>query len=185
MKSLRHRYTPRKDEQEFCPLSFSPGCTMSWDRAAVAGCPACSRAQLSKDRCLYRAQRTQGWCQPKHHTLLCLQLPGLLYNSTGVKNALSPLQPAQIDRRMVTWMLRECFQMPFQPPYHRYAQERWVYAVQRESVRALCHSRSRVYGSYSWKMEHSDFQLPSRHLCKGIHFFPICFRRMFLHMGNF
>lgn len=93
---------------------------------------------------------------------------------------------ASTDRRMVTWLLwRERFQMPFQPPCRRYAQKRWVYAFQRENVRAVRHARRVVYGSYFWKMEHSDFQLPSRHACKGTHFFPICFRRMFLHMGNF
>lgn len=131
------------------------------------------------------SQHTQGSHQRQAPHAAMPQTPGLLYNSTGVKQY-SVSSIASADRRMVMWvLLREHCQMPFQPPYRRYAQKCWVYAFQRGNVRALCHSKRRVYGSYFWKMEHGDSQLPSRHVCKGTHFFPTCFRRIFLHMGNF
>lgn len=45
---------------------------------------------------LYHVQHTKAHTSAEHRTQLCLELPGLLYNSRGVNTALSPLQPAQI-----------------------------------------------------------------------------------------
>lgn len=185
MKSFRHRYTRRKDGEDFCPLP-SP-LVAPCIRTGLFWLFSCllPAADPSSPHQGSLSQHAQGSHQRQAPHAAMPQTPGLLYNSTGVKQC-SVSSTASADRRMVMWLLlRERCQMPFQQPYCRYAQKRWVYAFQRGNVRALCHSKRRVYGSYFWKMEYSDSQLPSRHVCKGTRFFPICFRRIFLHMGNF
>lgn len=120
-ESFKHRYTPRKDGQQFCalPSPLVAPCISTGLFWLVLPPPVCSRPSSPR----ITARTVHGTRGSRQHQALLTAMPQTprvaIQQHRGKQHSVST--SASTERRMVTCLLlRERFQTSFQPPYHRY-----------------------------------------------------------------